>query len=50
MPRIAYENTAAYKKYGISWEEFKKRKIIVFDSPTWDEYVKIESEWETVCV
>jgi trimethylamine-N-oxide reductase (cytochrome c) len=45
LPRKVYENTLAYKKYGISWEEFKRRKIVVFECPTWEEYVEIKKTY-----
>ena len=40
----AYEGTLAYTREGISWEEFKERKFVVYDSPTWDEWVDIKKE------
>ena len=43
--RKAYENTLAYKKLGISWEEFKRRKYVIYDCPTWDEWVRIKREY-----
>jgi trimethylamine-N-oxide reductase (cytochrome c) len=39
-----YENSYAYKTLGISWEEFKKKKIVIPDCPTWEEWKKIQSE------
>jgi anaerobic selenocysteine-containing dehydrogenase len=40
----AYEGTLAAKKFGIGWDEFKRRKHVVYDCPTWDEWVEIKKE------
>jgi trimethylamine-N-oxide reductase (cytochrome c) len=41
-----YENTVAYKKYGISWEEFKNnKKIIIYSHPTWNEWGEIKKKY-----
>ena len=40
--KSAYEGTLAAKKFGIGWDEFKRRKHIVYDCPTWDEWVEIK--------
>ncbi len=40
----AYEGTIAYTKHGVSWDAFKTRKSIIYDCPTWDEWVKIKAE------
>jgi trimethylamine-N-oxide reductase (cytochrome c) len=37
-----YEGTLAFTQHGISWEEFKKRKFVVYDCPTWDEWTEIK--------
>ncbi len=42
--RDAYEEKLAFTKYGISWDEFKKRKYIVYDCPTWEEWLEIKKE------
>jgi trimethylamine-N-oxide reductase (cytochrome c) len=42
--KAAYEGTLAAKKRGITWEEFKKRKFVVYDCPAWDEWVTIKKE------
>jgi molybdopterin guanine dinucleotide-containing S/N-oxide reductase-like protein len=42
--KTAYETTLAFTKHGISWEDFKARKYIVYDCPTWDEWLKIKKE------
>ena len=42
--RKAYEGTIACSKQGISWDEFKERKYIIYDSPTWEEWVEIKKE------
>jgi len=41
--RNAYEQTLAAQK-GVTWDEFKKRKIIVFDHPSPEEWEKIKKE------
>ena len=41
----AYEGTLAATKLGIGWEEFKKKKSVVYDCPTWDEWVDIKKEY-----
>ena len=40
----AYETTLAKTKLGMRWEEFKKKKYVVYDCPTWDEWVDIKKE------
>ncbi|MEM3550716.1 MAG: molybdopterin-dependent oxidoreductase [Candidatus Bathyarchaeia archaeon] len=40
-----YEKTMVYKKYGISWEEFKKKKIFIHSNPTWEEWVEIKKKY-----
>lgn len=42
--RKAYEEKLAFTRYGIGWEDFKKRKYIIYDSPTWDEWIEIKRE------
>ena len=42
--RAAYEGTLAFKTHGLTWEEFKKKKSIVYDCPTWAEWVGIKKE------
>jgi len=42
--RKAYEGTLASTKHGITWEAFKEKKSIVYDCPTWDEWVDIKKE------
>jgi Anaerobic dehydrogenases, typically selenocysteine-containing len=45
--KVMYEKTLAYKKYGISWEEFKtKRKIVIYDAPTPEEWEQIKNTVE----
>ncbi|MEM3601355.1 MAG: molybdopterin-dependent oxidoreductase [Candidatus Bathyarchaeia archaeon] len=39
-----YEASYAATKYGISWEEFKKRKIFIPDHPTWEEWKQIQNK------
>ena len=43
--RGAYEETLAFTKHGISWDEFKERKEIVYDCPTWEEWIDIKNEY-----
>ena len=43
--RKAYEGTLSWTKNGLSWEEFKKKKYVVYDCPTWDEWVNIKKEF-----
>ena len=40
----AYEEKLAFTKYGIPWEEFKERKFIIYDCPTWEEWLEIKKE------
>jgi len=43
--REFYERTLAHRKYGVSWDEFRtRRKIVVYDHPTWEEWVNIKRE------
>lgn len=42
--KAAYEGTLASTKFGLTWEQFKKKKSIVYDCPTWDEWVGIKKE------
>lgn len=43
--RTVYEATLASTKLGITWEAFKKdKKFVVYDCPTWDEWVDIKKE------
>jgi trimethylamine-N-oxide reductase (cytochrome c) len=42
--RKAYGKTLAAQR-GVSWEEFKKRKIIVYDAPTPEEFAQILEEY-----
>ena len=41
----AYEGTLASTKLNVSWEEFKKRKFIIYDCPTWEEWVDIKKDF-----
>ena len=38
----AYEGTIAFSKHGMSWDEFKQKRYIIYDSPTWEEWVEIK--------
>jgi trimethylamine-N-oxide reductase (cytochrome c) len=40
--RKAYEGTLAWTKHKIPWEEFKTRKHIIYDCPTWEEWTEIK--------
>ena len=42
--KAAYEGTLASTKLGITWEAFKEKKSVVYDCPTWDEWVAIKKE------
>ena len=43
--KTAYEGTLSSTKLGITWDDFKnKKKFVVFDCPTWDEWVDIKKE------
>jgi trimethylamine-N-oxide reductase (cytochrome c) len=42
--KAAYEGTLASTKLGITWAEFKEKKSVVYDCPTWDEWVDIKKE------
>ena len=43
--KASYEETLAATRDDISWEEFKDRKYIVYDCPTWKEWVDIKKEF-----
>jgi trimethylamine-N-oxide reductase (cytochrome c) len=45
IQRSFYEKTLAKRKYGITWEEFKKRKILLYSHPTWEEWVEIKKRF-----
>ena len=40
--KAAYEKTLAFTKHGKSWEQFKDEKFIIYDCPTWEEWVEIK--------
>lgn len=40
----AYEGTLAKTKLGLSWDEFKQKQYVIYDCPTWDEWVDIKKE------
>jgi len=42
--KAVYEGTLASTKLGITWEEFKKKQFVLYDCPTWDEWVDIKKE------
>jgi len=42
--RNLYEKTYAFTKYGLSWEELKKRKVFIPDHPTWEEWKQIQND------
>ncbi|MBI4272121.1 MAG: molybdopterin-dependent oxidoreductase [Candidatus Rokubacteria bacterium] len=42
--KAVYEGTLASTKLGITWEEFKKKRFVLYDCPTWDEWVDIKKE------
>jgi anaerobic selenocysteine-containing dehydrogenase len=41
----AYEGTLAWTKHGLSWEDFKKKKHVIYDCPSWDEWVAIKKDF-----
>lgn len=43
--RETYEKKLAFTKYGISWAEFKRRKYVIYDCPTWEEWLKIKEKY-----
>lgn len=43
--KSAYEGTLACTKFGVSWEELKQRKYVIYDCPTWDEWIEIKKEY-----
>ena len=40
----AYEGTLAFTRDHLSWENFKKQKYVIYDCPTWEEWVDIKKE------
>ncbi|MDP7547266.1 MAG: molybdopterin-dependent oxidoreductase [Alphaproteobacteria bacterium] len=42
--QTAYEGTLAATKHAITWGQFKEKKYLVYDCPTWDEWVEIKKE------
>ncbi len=42
--KAAYEETFAATDLGIDWPAFKERKFVVYDCPTWDEWVDIKKD------
>jgi len=42
--KAANEGTLASTKLGITWDAFKQKKSVVYDCPTWDEWVTIKKE------
>lgn len=42
--KTAFEGTLASTKFAITWDEFKKKKSIIYECPTWDEWVEIKKE------
>jgi trimethylamine-N-oxide reductase (cytochrome c) len=42
--RATYEKTLASTRFGITWDKFKEKKSIVYDCPTWDEWIDIKKE------
>ncbi len=41
----AFEGTLASTKLGITWEEFKQKKSVIYDCPTWEEWLDIKKEF-----
>jgi len=46
--RMIYESTPPYKVFGISFEEFKRRKLIVVPQPSWEEWKEIKRKAEVM--
>jgi trimethylamine-N-oxide reductase (cytochrome c) len=44
LMKSLYESSYVYKKFGLSWEEFKKRKMFIPDHPTWEEWKQIQND------
>lgn len=44
LMKSLYEASYAATSYGLSWEEFKKRKIFIPNHPTWEEWKQIQSK------
>jgi len=42
--KAAYEGTLAWTKHGMSWEAFKQKKYMIYDCPTWDEWLAIKKD------
>lgn len=42
--KAAYEGTLASTKLGITWDAFRQKKYVVYDCPTWEEWVAIKKE------
>jgi anaerobic selenocysteine-containing dehydrogenase len=40
----AYDGTIAEAKTGLDWEAFKMKKQIIYDCPTWEEWVEIKAK------
>lgn len=40
--KAAYAGTLASTRFGITWEAFKQKQSMVYDCPTWDEWVEIK--------
>ena len=39
-----YEQTFAFRQLGVSWEEFKRRRFVIYDCPSWQEWVEIKKQ------
>ncbi len=43
--KSAYEGTLACTGQGLDWASFKERKFVIYDCPTWEEWVDIKREF-----
>ena len=41
----SYEGTLAAKRDHLSWKDFKKQKYLIYDCPSWEEWVQIKKEY-----
>lgn len=46
--RSSYERSLAFTKFKISYEEFKERKMVLYDHPTVEEWEKLKKETEVL--
>lgn len=44
LMKSLYQTSYAASKFGISWDEFKQRKVFLPGHPTWEEWKKIQND------